>query len=434
MSVKKGKTEEIKKMMEILEKLEEKDVYKAIQEVKLRKGQSDPFSLLGKGAPILRAVFNGIEYPIKDRQDLIRKAGGEDRLVIIPDPDGGERIYALLDLLEAFPELDRLFPIESPYSFVKKFAAIERRRRREGKPSPLLMIGGNHIKQLIHKRSFNKRRLREYYYVKRLEIPSIRYLEKAETTLGLLRAFKNDEGLKILDEKGVSEWIQWLINWLINYHRRSALASAAAAQEQANRAERAANEASSRVRDVAGSSTNIEGQEISDEVCAKAREAADAAERANSFAANACSHAGAIPDDVEAQTACSDAQSYASQANSAAAQAFHECELARDIASISIVRLCGHVTEEDPCCDDDVDNAYIEVCNEDYPSIPCQSTTTDSGGNYCVTGRFGHSSRIGCAHVLVSMTAYGVNITKRVTICNSSPHNVNFSFDAPGTE
>lgn len=50
---------------------------------------------------------------------------------------------------------------------------------------------------------------------------------------------------------------------------------------------------------------------------------------------------------------------------------------ARDIASISIVIICGHVNEEDPCCDDDVDGATIEMCNVYYPEIPCQTTTTD---------------------------------------------------------
>ena len=85
-----------------------------------------------------------------------------------------------------------------------------------------------------------------------------------------------------------------------------------------------------------------------------------------------------------------------------------------------------------------MDGATIEVCNVYYPEIPCQTTTTDGNGNYCVTGRFGHSSRVGCANVQVIMlsgSGWGnISQTKQVTVCSHSPSNVNFSFDVPGSE
>ena len=44
---------------------------------------------------------------------------------------------------------------------------------------------------------------------------------------------------------------------------------------------------------------------------------------------------------------------------------------ARDIVSITIVIICGHINKEDPCCDDDVDGVTIEAYNVYYPEILC---------------------------------------------------------------
>lgn len=102
----------------------------------------------GQRMSIFRAIFAGLEFPIKDRNDLIDKAGGKERIVIVTEPAGGEVAYSLLDLLDAFPELNKLFPMESVKDVVKKFAVIEVRRRRERKISPLPKIGGKHMAKL----------------------------------------------------------------------------------------------------------------------------------------------------------------------------------------------------------------------------------------------------------------------------------------------
>lgn len=427
-----------------MEEFREEDICRAIEEMQLCKGKKlDPFCILGKGAPIFRAMLGGVEYPIEDREDLIAKAGGEDRLVVVPDPDGGQRVYALLDLLDAFPQLDQLFPIESAASLAMRFAVLERKRREEGKPSPLLKIDGKHMEELIRKRSEDKGRPRLPLTRTELRIPIVGLAKEAVTGAALLKALEDIESGKgnVLKAGGgirIPDWlielIRALIEYIRNYHREAALAAAASAQQQAAIAEAAADAAESKVSDVAGASTNTQAQQAVTEVCTKAQEAADAAQQAANFAATACAHAGSVPDDTEAQIACSNAQTAASQANSDANRAQDACDKAQDIASISIVTICGHVNEEDDCCDDDVSGAHITVCNLDYPEIPCQSTTTDGNGNYCVTGRFGHSSRIGCANVRVTMRAYGVTINKQITVCSSSPSNVNFSFDAPGWE
>lgn len=431
----KGKTD-VEQIKGILEEFEEGDICRAIEEmdlcVSIRKTKLGPFSALGRGAPLFQAVLDGVEYPVEDRKDLISKAGGEERLVTVSDPTGGQRVYALLDLLEVFS--DELFPIASANSIIRRFAALERQRKKKGEPSLLLTIGGKHMNLIQQKRRGGSRQ-GLILSRKELKIPVVGVPKETSTSVGLLKAFENDASRKFFQEHPfMQRWLEWLLEFIRNYHRNAALAAAVDAQRQAVAADGAADTAEDRIQDVAGASTNTQGQQAVTGVCTKAQEAAAAAQQAANFAATACGHAGAVPDDIEAQTACSNAQTAAAQANSAANRAQDACDKAQDIASILIVTICGHVTEEDPCCDDDVSGANITVCNVDYPEIPCQNTTTDEGGNYCVTGRFGHSSRIGCANVRITMSAYGISQTKQIIVCSSSPPNVNFSFDAPGTE
>jgi hypothetical protein len=397
----------------------------------------DPFSILGRGAPIFRAIFSGTSYPIKSRYELVAKAGGEEKLIIIPDQAGGERIYSLLDLLDAFPELDKLFPIESAESLVKRFAAIEMQRRRERKSSPLIKVGGKHISKILRNR---KVMLPE----RERAIQFSGFTRQAATGASLLMALADKKTMKFLDAAPpefasvLKSWIEAVIKAIIQIEKNAALAAAARAEEQANAAEAAKNIALNAVLDVAGAPTNELVQQAVDRACASADEAARAAQEAANAAAEACAHAGAVPADTEAQSACSRARAAASRAQSASEQAQGACHRARDIASIGIVTICGHVTESDPCCDDDWGGATIDVCNVNYPEIPCADTTTDGNGNYCVTGRFGHSSRVGCSSVRITMNAGpdggNVSQTKQITVCSASPPNVDFVFDAPGIE
>lgn len=399
--------------------------------------ESGPFSVLGKGAPIFRAIFAGVEFPVKDRNDLIDKAGGKEKIVIVPGPAGGEVVYSLLDLLDAFPELNRLFPMESIEDLVKKFAVIEVRRRREHKTSPLLKIGGKYMTKLSRERLLP-------IHKPELKIQFTGLADETATGAALLKTLTMNEGLKILKAmpdniyQVMVKWLEWVLVNVENYNRDAALAAAAAAENYANTAESAANTAQNATQNVGAASTNAQAQQAVDQACASANQATSAAQQAANAAATACAHAGSVPNIIEAQTACSNAQTAAARASAAATLAQGACQRAHDIASISIVTICGHVNEEDPCCDDDVDGATIEVCNVNYPEIPCQTTTTDGNGNYCVTGRFGHSSRVGCANVRVIMlsgSSWGnISQTEQITVCSHSPSNVNFSFDAPGSE
>lgn len=399
---------------------------------------SNPFRILGNAEPFFRAVFSGIEFPIKDRDDLIKKAGGPDRLVIITDPSGNELVHSLLDLLAVWPELDTFFPMRSAEAVAKQFATLEVRRRSERKTSPLLKIGGKNLAKIVRKRPLP---------VPSLE-PIIRFSgfpKEAPTSTALLKAFAAPEGQKILrrmDATNVAvvmlEYIKFILQWIENYHRDAALSAAAEAEQYATQAENAANAAQNSEKNVASSTTNAIAQQHVDQTCAYASQAQSAAQQAVNAAASACAHASSVPQNVEAQQACGKAQSAAAKAQAAAIKAAQACSRAQDIASISIVTICGHVNEEDPCCDDDVDGATIEICNLNYPEIPCATAKTDKNGNYCVTGRFGHSSRVGCASVRVTMYSgpdWGdLALSKNITVCSQSPTNVNFSFDVPGVE
>ncbi len=438
MSQKKSDVEELKG---ILQEFEEPDLKRAIRGFGLMvKEWTDPFAFLGRGGPIFKAMCAGLEFPISNKEEFIVKAGGHSRLIIIPNSDGSETVYNLLDILEAFPEIDKLFPMKSVKDLVRKFAAIERRRKREHKTSPLLKIGGRHMKEVMAKCSApESKEIKEISMQYHSGFP-----EEAGTSTILLKTLSSKESKEMLS--GMPEttrlvmqnWIDWIVQIIVDYHRDAALAAAASAESYAADAEAAATVAQDATRDVAGASTNQQAQEAVDRTCAAASQAADAARLAANAAATACAHAGSIPNVTEAQTACSNARTASATASAAAARAQGDCARARDIASISIVTICGHVNEEDPCCDDDVNGASIEVRNVDYPEIPSATAITDGNGNYCVTGRFGHSSRVGCAHVTVTMNSgsgWGnISQTKRITICSHSPADVNFSFDAPGTE
>jgi hypothetical protein len=398
---------------------------------------SDPFLILGNGAPIFRAMFTGIQFPIKDRRELTIKAGGEQRVLTIPNSEGGEIVYSLLDILDAVPELDKFFPMQSAEDVAKQFARMEIRRKRERKTSPLLKIKGKHISE-IHRKPVLP------IYEPTLKTQFAGFSNQAATGATLLSALKDSEGQAILRALSpehyqiLLRWIEWLHDYIISRERNAALAAATRAEEQANAAEAAANAALDATRNVATSPTNELAQQAVDQACTAADQAVHAATEAANAAAESCSHAGAVPDDTEAQAACSRARAAASRAQAAADRARGACQRARDIASIGMVTICGHVTEEDPCCNDDWSGATIEVCNVNYPEIPCSTTTTDGNGNYCVTGRFGHSSRVGCSTVSVTMNAGpsggDVSQTKQISVCSSSPANVDFTFDAPGTE
>lgn len=407
------------------------------EQATITKEWTDPFSFLGKGAPIFRAIFAGVQFPIKDREELISKAGGKERLIVVSDSASGEIVYSLLDLLDAFPEIEKLFPMKSAMDLVKKFAAIEVRRKREHKTSPLLRIGGKHMAELNRERPLPVQEPKAIMQLAGLA-------DETATGATLLSTLAKKEGLEILQGmpadtyKAMVQWVEWVVQTIIDYHRNAALAAAASAEQQANAAEAAANAAQNATQNVGAAGTNEQAQQAVDQACSAAAQAANAAQQAANAAASACAHAGAVPSVIEAQTACSNAQTASARASAAATRAQGACQRARDIASISIVTICGHVNEEDPCCDDDVNGANIEVCNVNYPEIPCGTASTDGNGNYCVTGRFGHSSRVGCANVRVTMNSgpsWGnISQSKQITICNHSPSNVNFSFDAPGVE
>ena len=61
----------------------------------------DPYVVLGKSAPIFRAIFSGVNFPIQNRDDLINKAGGKERLIAVSNSDGSESVYSLMDLIDA---------------------------------------------------------------------------------------------------------------------------------------------------------------------------------------------------------------------------------------------------------------------------------------------------------------------------------------------
>lgn len=390
-----------------------------------RLKEGDPFRILGRGASIVKAVVSGVDFPIKDVNELIQKAGGRDRIIKVIETDGTIHVYSLMDLLKAVPWLKDLFPMKDIEEFVVKFAKKEQERRKERKVSPLLKIGNKHLLEIYSKLK-----------VERRPIPVAPFLPalKEQPMSILLKGLQSPESIRFLKAGELIAWIEWIIRFIKSQSKEKALNAAAKAKQLANQVSAFKQKAEDGVKDVASAPTNTLAQQKVNEVCSNASKAVSIAQQVVNAATEACAHASSIPEDTEAQTACGEAQIAASSAQADANSALAACEKAKDIASISIVTICGKVVEYDPCCDDPWGGAHIEVRYPAYPEIPAKTAITDSNGNYCVTGRFGHSSRVGCSSILITVTMDGVSETKQITICGDSVPPQNFSIDLPGWE
>lgn len=397
----------------------------------------DPFRGLGRGAPLFRAVFCGMEFPIKDCEDLIIKAGGPERLVVISDPNGGNLAYSLLDLLEAWPEIDSFFPMESAEAVAKQFAKMEAGRKRARKTSPVQRIKGRHMANLMRERrppTFDRRPIPQF--------PDV--VAAGATDEVFLKVLRRDEGLAILrtipdsiTSKAMEAWLSWLERSIAEVHVRAAVAAAAEAQESARIAQDACTSAQNSELEAAAAPSQELARQAVDQAYSFSDQARAASWDAHNAAATACANAGAVPNSIQAQTACSQASEAAQQATRSAQGAGYWADRAMDIFCVHVVTIRGHVTESDPCCDDDWEGATITVKNLDYSEVPTGSATTDSDGNYAVVGKFGRLW-YGAAAIDVTMDAgpdaEGFSLSRIIYVENDDPPPVNFHFDAPGID
>lgn len=395
-------------------------------------GKTDCFEILGRGAPIVRAIFDGVSFPIQNLEELIINAGGQDRIIKITEPNGIIKVFSLLDILDSVPWIRELFPFEKAEDVVVKFARSEQQRRKERRISPLLKIRNKHLMEIYSKKSISKS--------KPITETLLEPTPTDNTISILLKSIQSEESLKFLNSQDlrVKEWMDWVVKNFIEKTKEKAINGAAKAKTLANEVNILKQKAWNAVLDVGSQTTNSLIMQKVDIVCNNANQAVSIAQQVVNAKESVYVYATSFPENTEIQMAYSEAQIAASSAQADANSALDACKRAQDIASISIVTIRGHVTEEDPCCNDDWEGAYIQVNCNDYPEIEAKSAYTDGSGNYSITGRFGHSSRIGCARIQISFTVtqYDQNPreTREITICSNNVPPQNFSFDASGIE
>ncbi len=98
---------------------------------------------------ILSQMLFGVTWPLRDREDLINKTRGKNRKIKLRDHNGKKRLYHVLDVLDAIPNLDGCFPLESLSALLKHVQRYEIRKQARGKRSALSMIGSAHLRKSL---------------------------------------------------------------------------------------------------------------------------------------------------------------------------------------------------------------------------------------------------------------------------------------------
>lgn len=419
------------------------DLDKAIQlkleqRKKLISIDTDPFALLGKGGPLLRQVFDGVEFPINNMEELLEKTGGRNRLLYVTHPREGELAYAIGDIIDVFQRnkdlMEGLFPIKDTLSFAKKLAIKERNLKKNKRGWSLLReIRAEQIKQIERPSICKHQEIQARVKLTLLLAETMNKKSELPTGLFMMESLQNNKVEQLLPSEWIDIWGVIISIWRSRYVAE-ANAQAAAAKTAAAAAKNAADQAEQAAKDTASAVTEAQESTAVAQAQAKATEACNNATQATNAAALAQSAANNVPDSDEAQTAAIEANAVAAQAQADCTRAQAAAQYAENFASIAIIQVYGHVTEEDPCCDDDLDGAEVTIQNSDFAEIPSITVYTDGNGNYSATGRFGHSPIIGPAHILVTCSKSEVSETKSVVVTSNVSHKVDFSFDIPGWE
>ena len=80
------------------------------------KNVKDEWTPLGRQAPFLRTVFNGVSLPIRDKKTLVRSIGGNDRVIVAPSLQGyftAVTVKDLIDNINPFLRTGVKFPVKS---------------------------------------------------------------------------------------------------------------------------------------------------------------------------------------------------------------------------------------------------------------------------------------------------------------------------------
>ena len=410
-----------------------------------RSQTKDPFGILGNGAPIFRAILAGVQFPIKNWDEAIHKAGGMKRTFRVGDGEGNTVVYSLLDAIEAIrgamPEFEKRFPFQSAEEFAKSFARLEGIRVEKGEQSLLFKIGSKNLRTIIEETRAEKLGGSKRCGDAKLSKPGVskgpgdNNEEREPAPADEPRLPADDTGPELPGESGVDRSgggsgvsaLDWTLMWA-----EAAASDAAESIRLQTEACALADSLAGTLRVIASKATADDdadllasARERAAQACALSREASFAYLRALAASQNARAYASRIPTNLEAQTAAANARDAASRAEEAANSAIVCCDDAREqlariegIASTSFVTIRGRVVRFNGCCESPL-GAIVYAANVTFPEIREFTDDTNRDGDFSITGRFGPHAG-GCTAVLVSIGS-GSHPYREISVCDDDP-------------
>jgi uncharacterized protein YaaR (DUF327 family) len=424
----------------------------------------------------MTAIFAGVEFPVQEKNELIYKCGGPDRLLRVETPHG-IFIYSLLDVLDAWPDLENLFPITSPDAVVKELVRLELTFRREHKPTLFTRVPHKYLDEIVKQEKLLYRnffpqmfspdaflyipemffrydlffqpdlfpqqkfeitpelftKLEKQEFKQEFLDPELKDFEKpmfpvpaAPLTL-LLQEMVAEENLELL--KALPEEFQKVFERLFrNLTTKTIARHEQLAQEylniiitQGRTIEELYQVAFIEVHKLAEAKTNIVANQILHTVLVKIYNLFATVKEAQTWAINCVLYAKGIPGSPAMKEVIEKAELTWAAIKKTEFLAIELLKKAKEIASIGIVPLFGHVVELDPVFQRNIENATVTVRWLGIEEIPEQTVKTDLEGKFTVLGRFGYSPLLGNARLLLTCAVGREMITREIIVTSDTP-------------
>lgn len=114
---------------------------------------SAQYDSLGRAAPIFRVLLAGVDFPVATLNDLLKKVGGENRVLKIADSSRlSKQLYCVKDILDEIPKLDRHFPFATREQLINCIVEIDEKETRKNRALQLAARVDNfHLKKVLKK-------------------------------------------------------------------------------------------------------------------------------------------------------------------------------------------------------------------------------------------------------------------------------------------
>lgn len=395
----------------------------------LLKNIKDVWTPLGKGAPLLREAFNGVQLPINNKEQLIDEMGGKDRLIIAPSLDGSMTVVSVLDMVEDLSLiLDNFLPLNDWESLARNIIKWQINARRKNDKSVYLLhkIGDKHLRSLLKDTDRarrvlpqNKREFSEAFEIRKplhkqmtkkpengaynlffSNITFVRATQAKLTGIAALDHYIDHMARAMIEISEIFEamWRYWEERREEEEQKEIVFAQTSSAITYLTTAEENINEASSNLDNVL-LSNNITSEVLEYNNDAYNREDSASQLILRGLGALALAEAAAkkIPGNAEAQNAVAEAQGKLEDVQRQADNLITkmgDAERHKDILSIPMVCVTIQCIDVDWCCSQYWNNTNVCIQNSSNLDVPEVCGTTSGNGNVTLCGRFGNSSII----------------------------------------